>query len=97
MPVTVRVLAADWLESEDAKDESQVSEAGEEEEQRVQAFGRLAASVEQDLRHTAAEVEHCADVAKDLAPEGEVERGGLVIGIGAVGLGLRGRGTEVVA
>ena len=34
-PVAVRALAADRLESKDAEDEGQVSEAGEEEEQGV--------------------------------------------------------------
>ena len=38
VPVAVRVLAADRLEGEDAEDESQVSKAGEEEEQGVEAF-----------------------------------------------------------
>lgn len=73
VPVAVGVLAADRLEGKDAEDESQVSKAGEEEEQGVEAFGRLAASVEQDLRHAAAEVEDCADVAENLAPEREVQ------------------------
>lgn len=101
VPVAVGALAADWLESEDAEDESQVSEAGEEEEQSVQAFGRLAASVEQNLGHAAAEVKDCADVAKDLAPEREVQGRRLVVCVGAavfvVRLGLGSGGAEVVA
>lgn len=97
VPVAVRVLAADGLESEDAKDEGQVSETSEEEEESVQALGGLAASVQQDLRHATAEVEHCADVAKDLTPEGEVERRCLVVCVGTAIFGLRSRRAEVVA
>lgn len=98
-PVAVRVLAADRLEGEDAEDEGQVSEAGEEEEEGVEAFGRLAAAVEQDLRDAGAEVEDGADVAEDLAPEGEVQGRGLVVGVGvlvAVAVRFGGR-AEVVA
>lgn len=98
-PMAVRALAADRLEGEDAEDEGQVSEAGEEEEQGVEAFGRLAAAVEQDLRDARAEVEHGADVAEYLAPEAEVQGGGLVVGVGVlvvVGVGF-GRGAQVVA
>ena len=99
-PVAVRALAADRLEGKDAQHERQVSEAGEEEEQGVQAFGRLAAAVEQDLRDAGAEVEDGADVAEDLAPGVEVQGRGLVVGVGVlvvvVVVGLGG-GAEVVA
>lgn len=46
MPVAMRVLAANRLESENAEHESQISETSEEEEQSVEAFSRLAASVQ---------------------------------------------------
>lgn len=101
VPVAVGVLAADRLEGENAEDESQIAEAGEEEEQGVEAFGRLAASVEQDLRHAAAQVEDRAYVAEDLAPEVEVQGRRLVVCVGVavfvVGLGLRSGRAEVVA
>jgi len=101
MPVAVRVLAADRFESKDAEDEGQISEAGEEEEQGVEAFGRLATSVEQDLRHAAAQVEYGANVAEDLAPEGEVQGRCLVVCVRAavfvVRLGFGSGRAEVVA
>ena len=100
MPVAVRVLAANRLESKDAEDESQVSKASEEEEQGIEAFGRLATSVEQDLRHAAAQVEDCTNVAEDLSPEREVQGGCLVVCVGTavfvVGLRLWGGRAEVV-
>ena len=83
VPVAVGVLAADGLKGKDAEDESQVSKAGKEEEQGVEAFCGLAASVEQNLRHAAAKVEDCADVAEDLAPEREVQGRCLVVCVGA--------------
>ena len=101
VPVAVRVLAADRLEGKDAEDERQVSKASEEEEQGIEAFGGLAASVEQDLRHAAAQVEDCADIAEDLAPEREVQGRCLVVCVGAAIFIVRfrlGSGrTEVVA
>ena len=100
VPVAVGVLAADGLKGKDAEDESQVSKAGEEEEQGVEAFGGLAASVEQNLRHAAAKVEDCADVTEDLAPEGEVQGRCLVVCVGAaifiMGFRLRCRRAEIV-
>jgi len=53
------------------------------------------------LWHAAAQVENGANVAEDLAPEGEVQGRCLVVCVGApifvVGLGLRSRRAEVVA
>lgn len=101
VPVSVGVLAADRLEGKDAEDESQISKAGEEEEQGVEAFGRLAASVEQDLRHAASQVEDRANVTEDLAPKRKVQGRCLVVCIGmavfVVGFGLGSRRAEVVA
>lgn len=97
VPVAVGVAGADGLEGEDAKDEGQVAKTGEEEEERVEALRALPAVVEQDLRQAAAEVEHGADVAEDLAPEAEFEGRGLVVGVGAIVVVRWRGGAEVVA
>ena len=79
MPVPVVMVAADRLECEDAEHVRKVSDAGEEEEESIQAFGAFAPVVEQELWDAGAEVKDCADVAENLAPEAEFQAMGLLV------------------
>lgn len=63
------------LVHQDTEHVGEVSQASEEEEEHADAFCRLAAVVEQELRNTGSEIQDCADVAGDLAPEIEMQCG----------------------
>lgn len=72
---------------EDREHVRQVPDAREQEEEHGDALGRFAPVVEQDLRHARPEIENCAQVAEDLAPEGEGEL--LAVGLGWLRAPLR--------
>lgn len=66
-------MVTDRVEGENTEHICQVSDTGEEEEQGIEAFGALAAVVEQELRNTAAEVKCSAQVPKYLSHNVEVQ------------------------
>ena len=66
-------MVTDRVEGEDAEHISQVSNAREEEEQSIEAFGALAAVIKQELGDTAAEVKCSAEVTKHLTDNVEVQ------------------------
>lgn len=71
--LAVLTMVADGVEGEDAEHIGQVSDTCEEEEKSIEAFGALAAVVEKQLGHAAAEVEGSAQVAEYLADNVEVQ------------------------
>ena len=62
----------DGLESQDAEHKRQISQASEDEEQRVETLCALPAVIEQQLWHATAQVQYSAEVAEDLARDGEL-------------------------
>jgi hypothetical protein len=91
--LTVFAMVADRVESENAEHICQVSNAGEEEEQSVQALSALATVVKQELRNAAAEVKGSAQVTEYLTDDVEVQ----VIVLLLLSLVAVGRGAEVVS
>lgn len=92
--LSVLAVVADGVESENTENVGQVTNAGEKEEESVKTLSALAAVVEEELRDTAAKVEHSTQVAEDLTNNVEVETVVLLL------LGLAsivGRGAQVVA
>ena len=86
-------MVADRVEGEDTEHICQVSNAGEEEEQSVQAFGALATVVKKQLRNAAAEVKGSTQVTEYLTDDVEVQ----VVVLLLLGLVAVGRGTEVIS
>lgn len=66
-------MVADRVEGENTEHICQISNAGEEEEQGIEAFGAFTAVVEQELGNTATEVKSSAQVSEYLAHDIEVQ------------------------